>query len=394
MTVRSAGEGCGTGPATVLYVARAPFFSGAERALLLLAERLDRSRFRPVVAVGTEGELAERLRAGGIETVHVPIAYSGVRTAIGWARSVAGFARVLRRTGAVLVHGNDLQSFQPAGYAARLLGVPSACHLRFPDTKRGYEWFLRPQPDRTFFISQSFQQSALKEAPKLFGGRSEVIYDGVQVMPEPDTRERLELRGRLGLPRDAFCVVLSGQVAEVKGIWEFLDAAAMLDAQEMNVHFSVIGDDLRTAGRLRQEAESRVRRNRLEARVTFVGFVRDAHTLLPAFDLVAVPSHVEPLGLSALEGMAAARPVVGSDVGGIAETVVHEHTGLLVRPKDASALAAAIGGLAADPARAARMGARGRERVLEHFGIDTHVARIQQAYDQILTTSSNMGTSQ
>ncbi len=63
-----------------MYVAWAPFFSGAERALHILVEHLDRSKYRPVVAVGTQGGLAEGLRSIGVETVHIPIAYTGLRS--------------------------------------------------------------------------------------------------------------------------------------------------------------------------------------------------------------------------------------------------------------------------------------------------------------------------
>src|SRR6266446_2614560 len=100
---------------TVAYVAWAPFFSGAERALLVLVGSLDPSNYRPVVIVGTDGELAAELRSRGVRTVHVPIVYSDLRRFPSWAATVARFVRLVRRESAVLVHSNDLPSFQPAG---------------------------------------------------------------------------------------------------------------------------------------------------------------------------------------------------------------------------------------------------------------------------------------
>ena len=63
------GGGEAAPPKTVLYAAWAPFFSGAERALVILLEHLDRRRYRPVVALGTPGELQHELTRRGIEVV-------------------------------------------------------------------------------------------------------------------------------------------------------------------------------------------------------------------------------------------------------------------------------------------------------------------------------------
>jgi len=88
---------------------------------------------------------------------------------------------------------------------------------------------------------------------------------------------------------------------------------------------------------------------------------------LAAADVVALPSRQEGLGVAALEAMAAGRPVVASRVGGLAEAIVPEETGLLVPPGDPMALATALARLARDPGLRARLGAAGRERVLGRY---------------------------
>src|SRR4051812_380857 len=120
------------GPRTVLFCAWAPFYSGAERALVVLAENLDPARYRPVVVLGTDAELAAELRARKIPTVHQPIVYRGLRTLPLWLHCVSRFAAIARRERAAIVHSNDVPSFQPAGYAARLLRLPAVTHVRFP----------------------------------------------------------------------------------------------------------------------------------------------------------------------------------------------------------------------------------------------------------------------
>jgi glycosyltransferase involved in cell wall biosynthesis len=146
----------------------------------------------------------------------------------------------------------------------------------------------------------------------------------------------------------------------------------------------VIGDDLGKAGQTRLQAEERVRSLGLSERFRFLGFRRDAARLLQLFDVVAMPSHTEPLGLSALEGMAAGRPVVGSRIGGIMETVVEGDTGILVPPRDAIHLAEALETVVSDPSLRTRFGQAGRQRVDAEFSAETHAGRVQAMYDDLL----------
>src|SRR3989442_328305 len=88
--------------------------------------------------------------------------------------------------------------------------------------------------------------------------------------------------------------------------------------------------------------------------VQFAGFRRDVPACLAAADVVAQPSLMEGLGVAALETMAAERALVASRVGGLAEVVVHEETGLLVPPGDPGALATRLGGPPTDPPLRAR----------------------------------------
>ncbi len=375
-------------PKTVLYAAWAPFYSGAERALVVLAEHLDRRRYRPVVVVGTDGELAAELRGRGVTTIHQPIVYLGARTLASWLACVSRIAWIGRRERAVLMHSNDVPTFQPVGYAARFLGVPALTHVRFPDTQHGFGWFLKPGVHRSLFVSADLRADAIRNAPALFERSSEVVYDGVDVPPLASDAERRALREELGLPIGERLVVMAGQVAEVKGIWDYIDAAARLVARHVPVKLVVLGDDLKNKGETRIKAEEMVRERGLADHVRFLGFRPNAQRLIPAFDMVAVPSHVEPLGNATLEAMATARPVIGARVGGIPEMVVDGETGLLVPSKDPDRLADAIERLVGDPARAARLGQNGRARAIAKFSIPAHVNHVAGIYDQVLAAGS------
>jgi glycosyltransferase involved in cell wall biosynthesis len=372
------------GPQTVLYIAWAPFYSGAERALVVLVENLDRARYRPIVAIGTDGELAQELRSRQIQTVHQPIVYLGARTLPAWVTCVARLSWVARRERAVIIHSNDVPSFQPAGYAARIAGLPALTHVRFPDTQAGFSWFLKPGIARALFVSADLRADAIRQAPETFQSRSDVVYDGVHVPPLASDAERRALRAELGLPLEDTLVVMAGQVAEIKGIWDYIDAAAQLAARRVPVKLVVLGDDLKNQGATRLKAEQIVRERGLTDTVTFLGFRPNAQRLIPAFDIVAVPSHVEPLGNATLEAMATARPVIGARVGGIPEMVVDGETGVLVPSRGPARLADAIAALVADPAKAQALGRAGHARAIATFSVTAHVNRVASIYDRCL----------
>ena len=100
--------------------------------------------------------------------------------------------------------------------------------------------------------------------------------------------------------------------------------------------------------------------------------------------MFACPSLYEPLGIVNLEAMACGTAVVGTRVGGIPEVVADGETGLLVPPDDPAALAAALNALIRDPARAAAMGAAGRERAATEFGWDAIAAQTADLYASLL----------
>ncbi len=376
------------GPRTVLHVAWAPFFSGAERAFLLLLKGLDPARYRPFVVSAVAGEFTEFLGEAGIPHAVVPLVHTDWRRVVPWLRGLSRMTGLARRHGVALVHANELPSFQTAGYAARILGVPAICHVRFPFSGPAARWMLKPGFRRAVFVSDALRRDVTAGEESFFGARCAVVHDGVElpVLPSPEERRRGRLV--LGLSESGPLVLIAGQVSEVKGIWEFIEAAARLCGAGSPAHFVVLGDDLKTAGAVRRDAEARVRALGIGDRVSFLGFRKDAPSLIALFDVVTVPSHVEPLGNATLEAMAAARPVVGSNVGGIPEMIVDGETGLLVPARDSAALAAAIDTLVSDPVLSDRLGAAGRERAALHFSVPAHAARMQAIYDEVVTVGA------
>lgn len=202
--------------------------------------------------------------------------------------------------------------------------------------------------------------------------RLERIPMGIDVDPAVDADEVARLRSA-HRPGEGPLLALVGRVVAEKGAFDLLEAVDRLRADLPDVRAVVLGE-----GQDRAAAEARSVELGLTGHVRFVGWVDPARvpSWLAAADVVVAPSRTAPdgwkeaQGLSIVEAMAAGRPVVATDTGGIGDAITHEVTGLLVGEGRAGELAAAIRRLHADPGLADRLGTAARERAVERFSAE------------------------
>jgi glycosyltransferase involved in cell wall biosynthesis len=121
--------------------------------------------------------------------------------------------------------------------------------------------------------------------------------------------------------------------------------------------------------------------------VQLLGQVSPIQSAIEEVGVVVVPSLGEGFGMVALEAMERARPVIASAVGGLVDIVRDGQTGTLVPPGEVEPLARAIVELVTDSARAAQMGAAGREHVLDRFGDERSLERTELLYRSLLEAS-------
>jgi glycosyltransferase involved in cell wall biosynthesis len=143
----------------------------------------------------------------------------------------------------------------------------------------------------------------------------------------------------------------------------------------------LVGDD--PFGDGREKAEAVARELALGDAVVFAGIRRDVPLILASSDVFVMSSLWEGLGLVFLEAMAVSIPVLSTRVSAIPEVVVDGETGLLVAPGEDLPLAKAALQLALQPALRKELGSAGRQRVLEHFGLDRMVDETLAIYRRV-----------
>jgi glycosyltransferase involved in cell wall biosynthesis len=182
-------------------------------------------------------------------------------------------------------------------------------------------------------------------------------------------------RGRENSP----VVLTVARLDEQKGHANLLKAAAEIPG----ALFVFAGDGPERAG-----LEKQVEELRLSDRVIFLGQRNDVRELLRGCDLFVLPSLFEGLPLSVMEAMAAGKPVIASDIGGVNELVRNGETGYLVPPGDTHALARGINSLIADPALSRKMAIAGKALVEKEFSSESMVAGVTDIYKRRLSETS------
>jgi rhamnosyl/mannosyltransferase len=197
-------------------------------------------------------------------------------------------------------------------------------------------------------------------------------------LDEPGRVRVREIRRRFGEP----LVLFVGRLVYYKGL-EYL-IAAMTDVPATLL---VVG-----SGELRATLERQARQAGVTARVHFVGAASDADVIayLRACDVFVLPSvhNSEAFGLVQVEAMACGKPVVNTALPtGVPFVSIDEVTGLTVPPRDAGALAVAIGRLLDDGALRDRLGAAGRARVEAEFTQERMLERVHDVYREAIAAS-------
>jgi len=176
----------------------------------------------------------------------------------------------------------------------------------------------------------------------------------------------------LGLAASTRLVGFVGRLSPEKGPEVFVRSAATAIAAGTDAHFVLIGE-----GPMKAMLARMVKHAGLDQRVHFAGPQREMNQLYPGLACVVSSSHSEGMPLAVMEAMASARPVIGTNVGGIAELIEQGETGYLVPAGDSDAIAAHLDTLLSDEELRQRFGRRARDRVMERFPFEQSASRVQ-----------------
>jgi len=362
---------------TVLVVSNhGEIIGGGEISLLTLLKGLDRSCWAPVVVVPSEGPVAEGCRVLGVPVRVIPL--PGLRRPGPRVfSSLSSLVRLIKETGACLVHANGSRAMLYAGLAGWLSGRSVVWHLRISDMDPQLDWLLVRMATRIIAISESVK-ARLKRWPRAHG-RCVVVPNGLDLAAFVTDREQAVVRGSLGIGPEERVIGQVGRLVPFKGHRFLIQAFAGVRLRHPSARLLIVGD-----GPERASLEQQVDAMGLKGAVHFTGHRRDVPDMLSIMEIFVLPSIEEHFGRVLLEAMALEKPVVGTRAGGVPEVVEDGVTGVLVPPANSDALAEGVIRLMDDPAQARAMGRAGRRRVETHFNLRRHAELVEEVYAQAL----------
>ncbi len=372
----------------VLHFVTSFHAGGTERHVTNLLRAHDRSRFEILVgSFRNIGPLSAELGDIAERVVEFPISrLYGPGT---WAQQLRA---------AAYMRANRIQVLQSYGFYANCFAIPAARLAAVPviiasirDIRTTWTPNQRSAERWVCKLAHSIMTNA--EAGKLAiiadghdPAKITVIGNGVDLGRFTPAGRESTVRRDFGIPAGAALVGVVARIDECKGLEFFVEAAAIVSRALPEVRFVIIGETARFPKNqaYRAALEERSRRLGLGDRLILAGNRTDIPGVLAELDVSVLPSLSESLPNAILESMAAGVPVVATTVGGIPEVIVNEVSGLLVAPRDAPRLAAAMERLLRNPDFARGLANRGRATVEAKFSLELMARSTEEHYISLL----------
>src|SRR5262245_41859369 len=364
-----------------LHVDTARSWRGGQNQVLLTVNGLRAIGHRAALVAHPGGELRARA-AEGLELI--PLApRTEMDLTAAWR-----FARVVKRLAPDVIHAHDPHAVAMAalalsfGASARTMrgGGPTPVlvasrrvdfHLRGNSFSR---WKYR-QVDCFLAASDGCRQKLYSDGVP--ADRAVTVHEGIDVERVAGA-PAVNVHASFWLPHDAPVVGNVAALVPHKGQRHFIDAARLVVQDFPDARFIILGE-----GELREPLQHQVKAHHLEKHVLLPGFRTDVFGCIKGFDLFVMSSVTEGLGTSLLDAMACARPIVATSAGGIPEIVEDGVNGLLVPPRDHTAMASAILRMLKDARLRQQMGEAGLARVRERFTVERMIAATAAVYARV-----------
>jgi len=301
--------------------------------------------------------------------------------------------RLIRKEKPTIVHTHTSKAGILGRLAAWLLRVPVIVHTPHGHVFHGH--FSRFLSKAFLYIESAFDKitdctialtsGEWKNYIELSVSKPEkltTIHSGVDVdtflNPAIDLKEK---RKSLNIEPDGRVVGTVGWLLPIKGPVYLLKAMQLVWLKHNDVKLMFVGK-----GELESELKSMADGMGAGDRVLFPGWRDDIHEIMPVFDIFVLPSLNEGMGRVIVEAMAAGKPVIASNTGGIPDLVINGKTGYLVEPGDPGELTEAICNLLENPGRRLTMGREGRKRC-QLFSEELMIKKLDVLYTRLLKAS-------
>lgn len=331
------------------------------------------------VSLRPPGDLHRALAAQAIP------AYSlGVEHGHAYPAAASRLVKLSALTASGLIHAHEAIPASIAAAARRIARVPVLFHRHHAFPPQGFQQVFSRVASRwsthTLAVSRAAARAAVT-ADHVRPTAVTVALNGVPPLRLVENHELEVIRDRHRLDSASPILLVVARLRPEKGVDVLLDAVPHLARLAPPPTIVVVGEGPEGSA-LRRYAHTIARDT--PVRIHFVGFQHDIAPWYRIASAILVPSRSEPFGLVAVEGLAAGRPVVASDVEGLSEIITSGETGLLVPPGEPLALAGAIEHLLSNKRFSDHIAARGHEQYLDRFTVAAMIRAWLAGYERTM----------
>jgi glycosyltransferase involved in cell wall biosynthesis len=350
---------------------------GAQEHLYNLLTRIDTSRYEVSVVSLSDGSAVRKLQRVGfpvcvIDDPDDAVAVGALATYLAGVQPDVVHDHMYR---AEVIGTKAVLALQAAGHARPyLVSTVHSSRVRAHEDRELLRR-LTPEMDRLIAVSRAIVAKIEDEGRT--GPPVDLIYNGVDLERYDHQEPCCTLRDEYGMEPGSQIVGVVARLEPEKGHPTLLDAWPAVLRAVPDAYLLIVGE-----GSRREALEAQARELRIAHRVVFTGRRDDMPAVTAALDVAVLPSYREAQGLTILEAMALARPVVATNVGGIPEMIEDGVSGLLVPPHDPAALAAGIVRLLTDHPYADTLARAGHDSVHARFCVELMVHAIEAIYDE------------
>lgn len=387
----------------ILFLHAGAEMYGADKVMLDLVKRIDKTKYQPFVILPTEGVLVDALKKEGINVMVMPYPIMRrkyfnpkglIQYGFGLVKYTNKIAEIAKKHHIDLIHTNTAATLE-GSFVSRKLHIPQLWSIHEIIVSPKIMYTVTSKLIAKYSSITITDSKAVKDHLDASGcfkkGAVKVIYNGVDSKRFKSENDCAYLYDEWGIPEDARIVGMMGRVNSWKGQGDFLKAANIIMCKYPDVYTVFVGAAFEGEEWREEELADAIAQSPYKERIVNKGYRTDSEGIYKLYDVFVLPStNPDPLPTVVLEAMATGKPIVGYKHGGVCEMVKDGYNGLLAEVRNPVDLAAKIEALLIDENLRKKMGENSRKRLLENFSIEAYVQNYSSEYDRLIEERNNV----
>lgn len=367
-------------PVRILQICLSRSWGGLEMAAFELARDMRARGFEITTACPKNSRLGEQILASNLPHVDIDARkYLDLRAVFRIRRAF----REKAISNVVLHQLRDIWHVTPALLGFPRIRLSGFAHIFLSVSKNthGHRW-LYSRLDDLICLTDSQRQNFATHLP-IRAEKIHVVPNPIDMTIYTPQRRNDALRSTLGADPSDILIGVIGRLDPAKGQMETVEATKQLIDSGIAVKVVLVGEETLNLKGAKAQLTQRIQELNLQDVVQLTGFRSDTADIVASLDILAMPSWAETFGRVLLEAMASQVAVIATNAGGVPDIIENEVDGLLVPPRDVSALATALRRLATDHVQRAALSQRGFQKAKRQY----ELTLVRAQLDRILTAT-------